>query len=59
MISLPYRTDKRDSFALQAAFSGITYTQVDGVDGHDVPEKALPHVGASIRTDTFNADKDN
>ncbi|KAJ9617834.1 uncharacterized protein PV06_06217 [Exophiala oligosperma] len=43
MISLPARTDKRDAFALQAAFSGITYTQVDGVDGHDVPEKALPH----------------
>ncbi|KIW50872.1 hypothetical protein PV05_09653 [Exophiala xenobiotica] len=42
MISLPSRTDKRDAFAMQAALSGITYTQMDGVDGHDVPEKALP-----------------
>ncbi len=44
MISLPSRTDKRDAFAMQAALSGITYTQMDGVDGHDVPEKALPFV---------------
>ncbi|EXJ96335.1 hypothetical protein A1O1_01461 [Capronia coronata CBS 617.96] len=43
MISLPLRTDKRDSFALQAAVSGMTYTQMDGVDGHSVPEKALPY----------------
>ncbi|EXJ79110.1 hypothetical protein A1O3_08611 [Capronia epimyces CBS 606.96] len=43
MISLPARTDKRDAFAMQAAFSGISYTQMDGVDGKLVPEKALPH----------------
>lgn len=28
---------------MQAALSGITYTQMDGVDGHQVPEKALPY----------------
>lgn len=59
MISLPARTDKRDAFALQAAFSGITYTQVDGVDGHDVPEKALPHVGLWIRVDKFKTDRND
>lgn len=50
MISLPARTDKRDAFALQAAFSGITYTQMDGVDGHEVSEKALPYVRRSSWT---------
>jgi hypothetical protein len=44
MISLPARSDKRDAFAMQAAVSGITYTQLEGVDGHKVPAKALPYV---------------
>lgn len=44
MISLPTRTDKRDTFAMQAALSSIKYTQIDGVDGQMVPLKALPHV---------------
>jgi hypothetical protein len=44
MISLPIRTDKRDTFAMQAALSSIKYTQIDGVDGQMVPPKALPHV---------------
>lgn len=44
MISLPSRTDKRDTFAMQAALSSIKYVQIDGVDGHNVPQKALPHV---------------
>ncbi|KIW22001.1 uncharacterized protein PV07_12599 [Cladophialophora immunda] len=43
MISLPERTDKRDAFALQAAFSGISYTVVDGVHGDEVPSHALPN----------------
>ncbi|ETI28870.1 hypothetical protein G647_01322 [Cladophialophora carrionii CBS 160.54] len=43
MISLPGRTDKQDAFAMQAAFSDIAYTQMDGVYGHEVPAKALPH----------------
>ncbi|KIX95985.1 uncharacterized protein Z520_08240 [Fonsecaea multimorphosa CBS 102226] len=43
MISLPDRSDKQDAFAMQAAFSDISYKQVDGVYGHDVPVKALPH----------------
>lgn len=44
MISLPSRTDKRDAFAMQAALTGFTYVQMDGVDGREVPEKALPFV---------------
>ena len=44
MISLPGRSDKRDAFAMQAAFSDMTYTQMDGVYGDEVPVKALPHV---------------
>lgn len=44
MISLPSRSDKRDTFAMQAAVSSIKYTQIDGVDGQMVPAKALPHV---------------
>jgi hypothetical protein len=44
MISLPTRTDKRDTFAMQAALSSIQYTQIDGVDGQTVPANALPHV---------------
>lgn len=44
MISLPGRTDKQDAFAMQAAFSEMSYTQMDGVYGHEVPPKALPHV---------------
>ncbi|KAL2392095.1 hypothetical protein ABEF95_012535 [Exophiala dermatitidis] len=43
LISLPARTDKRDAFAVQAAFTEMKYTQMDGVDGHLVPEKALPY----------------
>jgi hypothetical protein len=44
VITLPERRDKRDAFAVQAALSGITYRQVDGVDGQKVPEKSLPYV---------------
>lgn len=44
MISLQTRTDKRDSFVMQAALSSIEFTQIDGVDGQTVPAKARPHV---------------
>ncbi|KIW86580.1 uncharacterized protein Z519_12811 [Cladophialophora bantiana CBS 173.52] len=43
MISLPERTDKQDTFAMQAAFSEISYTFVEGVHGGRIPTKALPH----------------
>ncbi|KAJ9601863.1 hypothetical protein H2200_013636 [Cladophialophora chaetospira] len=43
LISLPERTDKQDAFAIQAAFSNISYTLVDGVHGDEVSTKALPH----------------
>jgi len=48
MISLPTRTDKQDTFAMQAALSSIKYTQIDGVDGQMVPPKALPHVSWNL-----------
>lgn len=44
LISLPTRTDKQDTFAMQAAFTSLRYTVMDGVDGSTVPSKALPHV---------------
>jgi hypothetical protein len=53
MISLPGRTDKQDAFAMQAAFSDISYTQMDGVYGHEVPAKALPHVRAADGINSF------
>ncbi|KAG9570833.1 glycosyltransferase family 34 protein, partial [Aureobasidium melanogenum] len=54
LISLPQRTDRRDSFAVQARLSNMSFTVVDGVDGTKVPDKALlytmditpPKVGA-------------
>lgn len=42
MISMPYRGDRQDAFALQAVVSGISYDLVDGVDGSTVPKKAQP-----------------
>lgn len=44
LVSLPERTDRRDSFAVQARLSNMSFTVVDGVDGTTVPAKALPYV---------------
>lgn len=44
LVSLPERTDRRDSFAVQARLSNISFTVVDGVDGTTVSDKALPYV---------------
>jgi len=44
LVSLPERTDRRDSFAVQARLSNMSFTVVDGVDGTTVSEKALPYV---------------
>lgn len=43
MLSLPFRGDRQDTFAVQAQLSNITWTQMWGVEGKDVPEKALPY----------------
>ncbi|ETN44331.1 uncharacterized protein HMPREF1541_10511 [Cyphellophora europaea CBS 101466] len=43
MISMPTRRDKHDAFAVQALATNITYTPIDGVEGDQVPLKALPH----------------
>ena len=43
MISMPERTDKRDSFALAASVTDFDYNITDGVDGGTVSLKALPY----------------
>jgi GR25 family glycosyltransferase involved in LPS biosynthesis len=43
MISMPFRGDRQDAFAMQAVLSGISYDQVDGVNGSTIPKKAQPH----------------
>ncbi|XDG10258.1 hypothetical protein ABKA04_009873 [Annulohypoxylon sp. FPYF3050] len=42
VVGLPSRTDRRDGISLQAALSNIRVNFVDGVDGKDVPDKAIP-----------------
>lgn len=43
VVSLPARSDKRDSFTMQASLSNLSFTIVDGVDGRAVPSQALPY----------------
>ncbi|KAH0255112.1 glycosyltransferase family 34 protein, partial [Aureobasidium melanogenum] len=43
LVSLPERTDRRDSFAVQARLSNISFTVIDGIDGSTVSNKALPY----------------
>ncbi|KAI1374626.1 glycosyltransferase family 25 protein [Hypoxylon crocopeplum] len=42
VIGLPSRTDRRDGMVLGAALSNLEIEFIDGVDGKDVPDKALP-----------------
>jgi hypothetical protein len=42
VINLPSRTDHKDAFSLSSALTGISGTFVDGVDGKDIVDKALP-----------------
>jgi hypothetical protein len=42
-INLPARTDRRDGLSLVSSLAGIQLDWVDGVDGRDVPDKALPY----------------
>ncbi|KAH7021525.1 putative LPS glycosyltransferase [Microdochium trichocladiopsis] len=42
-VSLPSRTDRRDSMHLQSSLSGFHVTFVDGVNGDDVVDKAIPN----------------
>lgn len=41
-MSLPSRTDRRDAITLSAALSGIEVEFIDGLQGQDVPDKAIP-----------------
>lgn len=42
MVSLPERTDRRDSMILAAALSNIEFEFIDAVHGENVLDKALP-----------------
>ncbi|KAI1651585.1 glycosyltransferase family 25 protein [Daldinia loculata] len=42
VVGLPSRTDRRDGMFLQAALSDIRIEFVDGVNGKDIPDKAIP-----------------
>lgn len=46
MLSLPERSDKRDTLVVQASLSNFSVTFLDGVDGASVSEKALPYVSS-------------
>ncbi|KAI1195249.1 hypothetical protein F5X97DRAFT_308830 [Nemania serpens] len=42
VVSLPLRTDRRDSMILAAALSDIDIEFIDGVNGSTIPDQALP-----------------
>lgn len=46
VLSLPDRSDKRDTLVVQASLSNFSVTFVDGVDGASVSDKALPYVSS-------------
>ncbi|KAK3905562.1 hypothetical protein C8A05DRAFT_12645 [Staphylotrichum tortipilum] len=42
VVGLPSRSDRRDGMVLQAALSDMQIEFIDGVQGKDVPDKAIP-----------------
>ncbi|KAH9987114.1 glycosyltransferase family 25 protein, partial [Xylariaceae sp. FL0662B] len=42
VVGLPSRTDRRDGIYLQAALSNLSVEFIDGVNGKDIPDKAIP-----------------
>ncbi len=42
VVGLPTRTDRRDGITLAAALSDLEIEFIDGVEGKNVPDKALP-----------------
>jgi hypothetical protein len=36
------RTDKQDSIAMGASFSGFTFEWIKGIVGSEIPDKAVP-----------------
>ncbi|KAL7626954.1 hypothetical protein AAE478_003729 [Parahypoxylon ruwenzoriense] len=42
VIGLPSRTDRRDGMVLGASLSNLEIEFIDGVDGKNIPDKALP-----------------
>jgi hypothetical protein len=49
VVGLPARTDRRDGMVLQASLSNMDIEFIDGVDGKDIPDKAVPMVKGSKR----------
>lgn len=55
VIGMPSRTDKKDALVLAAASSGLDLEFVDGVDGDDVIEKALPPTKGNVAKGALGA----
>ncbi|GKT61373.1 glycosyltransferase family 25 protein [Colletotrichum tofieldiae] len=49
VVGLPSRTDRRDGIILQAALSEIEINLIDGVQGKDVPDEAIPQTSEHDR----------
>lgn len=47
---MPARTDKRDTFALAAALTGMDIAFQDGVDGSAIAAQAIPNVKSPCMT---------
>ncbi|KAI0200218.1 hypothetical protein F4808DRAFT_430068 [Astrocystis sublimbata] len=50
VVNLPSRSDRRDGMTLAAALSNIEFEFIDGVDGSDIPDNALPDTPAHLRS---------
>lgn len=49
VIGRPSRTDRRDGMVLAAALSNLEIEFIDGVEGKDVPDKALLNSQAELK----------
>jgi hypothetical protein len=47
VLSLPNRSDKRDTLVVQASLSNFSVTFIDGIAGATISDKALPYVSSS------------
>ena len=54
VINLPTRGDKRDAITLAASLTGFEFDIIEGLDGKDIPDKALPGVCAPLLCDQLS-----
>jgi len=47
VLSLPDRSDKRDTLVVQASLSNFSVTFIDGIAGATIADKALPYVSSN------------